>query len=50
MFPRIGSFEIYIFNVLVFSKLKVNTWPNHYKLLQTLNDIIAAKKIGQELN
>jgi hypothetical protein len=49
-FPRISSFEIYIFNVLIFSKLKNNTWPNHYKILQLINDIIIAKRNGLPLD
>lgn len=49
-FPRIGSFEVYIYNILLSSKLMTSTWPNHYKILQTLNKIIIAKKQGLSLD
>lgn len=28
-FPRLGSFEVYVDGVLIFSKLKANIWPNY---------------------
>jgi selT/selW/selH-like putative selenoprotein len=28
-FPRLGSFEVYVDGVLIFSKLKANLWPNY---------------------
>jgi hypothetical protein len=49
VFPRIASFEVYIYNILVSSKLTTNSWPNHYKILQVLNQIINAKKNGLPL-
>ena len=49
IYPRIGAFEIYIFNVLISSKLLSNQWPNHYKILQILNKIIEEKKKGHSL-
>lgn len=48
-FPRIGAFEVYIYNVLIYSKLFTNNWPNHFKLIQILNKIIEAKKKGNSL-
>lgn len=44
-----GAFEIYIYNVLVCSKLISGSWPNHYKVLQVLNDIVKAKREGLPL-
>jgi hypothetical protein len=49
IFPRIGSFEIYMYNVLISSKLMTNQWPNHYKILQTLAKMIEEKKKGNTL-
>ncbi len=50
IYPRIGSFEIYIYNILISSKLLTTQWPNHYKILQTLNRIMEEKKKGNPLN
>jgi hypothetical protein len=49
IFPRIGSFEIYIYNVLISSKLMTNQWPNHYKILQAIAKMIEDKKKGNNL-
>ena len=49
-FPRIGAFEVYIYNVLIYSKLLSNSWPNHYKLVQIINKIIEEKKKGNNLD
>lgn len=49
VFPRIGAFEIYIYNVLIYSKFMTNNWPNHYKLIQIITKIIEAKKKGESL-
>lgn len=40
IFPRIGSFEIYLYNILIYSKLTSNQWPNHYKILQIVAKMI----------
>ena len=40
LFPRINSFEIYVYNVLIYSKLLTNSWPNHYKLIQTIGKMV----------
>ena len=50
IFPRIGSFEIYIYNVLISSKLITNQWPNHYKILQLVAKVIEEKKNGNPLH
>jgi hypothetical protein len=50
IFPRIGSFEIYIYNVLISSKLITNQWPNHYKILQLVAKVIDEKKNGNPLH
>jgi hypothetical protein len=49
IFPRIGSFEIYIYNILISSKLISNQWPNHYKILQLVAKVIEEKKNGNSL-
>lgn len=49
IFPRIGSFEIYIYNILLSSKLMTNQWPNHYKILQVIAKMIEDKKKGLSL-
>lgn len=46
IFPRIGSFEIYVYNILLSSKLMTNQWPNHYKILQVIAKMIEDKKKG----
>ena len=50
IFPRVGAFEIYIYNILVFSKLLSNGWPNHYKIIQILNKITTEKKKGNSID
>jgi hypothetical protein len=50
IFPRIGSFEIYIYNILICSKLMTNQWPNHYKILQLVAKVIEEKKNGNPLH
>lgn len=49
IFPRIGSFEIYVYNILLSSKLMTNQWPNHYKILQVIAKMIEDKKKGLSL-
>lgn len=49
-FPRIGAFEVYIYNILISSKLLSNNWPNHYKLIQLITKIIEEKKKGNSLD
>jgi hypothetical protein len=41
---------VYIYNILIFSKLLTNNWPNHYKLLQLINKIIEENKKGNKLD
>ena len=50
IFPRIGSFEIYMYNILISSKLMTNQWPNHYKILQLVAKVIEEKKNGNALH
>jgi hypothetical protein len=50
IYPRIGAFEIYLYNILISSKLLTNQWPNHYKILQTLTKMIEEKKKGNTLD
>ena len=49
VFPRIGAFEIYIYNILISSKLMTTNWPNHYKIIQTITKIIDDKKHNNPL-
>lgn len=50
VFPRVGAFEIYIYNILIFSKLLSNGWPNHYKIIQILNKITVEKHKGNNID
>ena len=50
IYPRIGTFEVYLYNILISSKLLTGQWPNHYKILQTLTKMIEEKKKGNPLD
>lgn len=43
-FPRLGSFEVFVDGVLVFSKLKSSLWPNTEKLSETVIMMLIAKR------
>ncbi|KAL4447107.1 hypothetical protein ABPG74_013959 [Tetrahymena malaccensis] len=42
-YPRIGSFEITIFNVTIFSKITCSAWPHYGSIIYTLKNIIQEK-------
>ncbi|KAL4497316.1 hypothetical protein ABPG72_011251 [Tetrahymena utriculariae] len=42
-YPRIGSFEITIFNVTIFSKITCSAWPHYGSIIYTVKNIIKEK-------
>jgi ferritin len=49
-FPALGSFEIFVDEVLVFSKLKSGMWPHSEKVSKTIMAMLEAKKEGKDLS
>lgn len=43
-FPQSGAFEIYADNVLIFSKVQSNLWPNHNRILDLIQAVIEEKQ------
>lgn len=50
MFPRLGAFEVYIFDMLIFSKLQSNQWPQHNRLLERIQNIVEDKAQGLDIS
>jgi hypothetical protein len=49
-FPRLGAFEIYVDQILIFSKIRSNMWPSVEKQAETIIAMLQAKKRGQALS
>ena len=49
-FPRLGSFEIYVDRIQIFSKIKSNMWPNVEKHSDTIIEMMEGKKEGKDLS
>lgn len=49
MFPRLGAFEIYLYDVLIFSKLQSNQWPQHNRLLEKIQNMVDDRFKGLDL-
>ncbi len=39
-----------MYNILIYSKLLTNQWPNHYKILQAISKMIEERKKGNSLD
>lgn len=48
-FPRLGAFEVYVDQVLIFSKLRSNAWPNDEKVADMIMEMYQFKREGKEL-
>jgi len=49
VFPRLGAFEVYLYDVLIFSKLQTNQWPQHNRLLEKMQAMVDDKQKGRDL-
>jgi hypothetical protein len=49
IFPRLGSFEIYLYDILIFSKLQSNQWPQHNRILDKIQAIIDDRANGLDI-
>lgn len=49
VFPRLGAFEVYLFDVLIFSKLQSNQWPQHSRLMEKIQAMVDDKLKGLDL-
>ena len=49
-FPRLGSFEVYVDKILIFSKLKSNIWPKDEAIVEKILKMCEEKQEGKEIS